>query len=421
MPEQVIFARSLCRGADVIPLVIPATPGSAILATAPTGVVQNVHLGWAVTGRSVRWWTGPWRSVLRTVAGGVKQQPAVEAGSPPAATLPRATAPEAPHRTLGLSDDAAIRAFELMLLARRLSERALKLSMQGRAPISIPCDGHEAAQVGSILALRPQDIVHPFYRSLAAALARGMTPRELLLDMFGRAQSPSSGGRQMPGHWSRPDLRMITASSSVGTQLPTAVGTALASKVRRADEVSIAYFGDGASSKADFHQALSFAALWKLPVIFFCENNQYAISVPFEQQSAVPSVADRARGYGLPGRSVDGMDLLAVYAATREAHERARRGDGPTLVEARVYRFSLHTSHVGTENYRSKEEIDAARQRDPMILFRRYLEETGVLSEGHLRHIREAVDRVVDEAVSSAEQAPAPDPTTACDHLFNSA
>ena len=351
---------------------------------------------------------------------GVATAPSVVERAPRAVQRAPAVVGPAPHPALGLNDATMLEQFELMLLARRLSERALKLSMQGRVPISIPADGHEAAQLGSVLALRPQDIVHPFYRGLPAALARGMSPRELFLDMFGRAESPSSGGRQMPGHWSRADLRMISPSSSVGTHLPTAVGTALASKVRGRDEVSIAYFGDGASSKADFHEALSFAAIWKLPVIFFCENNKYAISVPFELQSAVPRVADRARGYGLPGVSVDGMDLLAVYAATREAHERARRGEGPSLIEARVYRFSLHTSHVGTENYRSKEEIEAARRRDPLILLRRYLESHRLLSAGHYRELQEKVERIVDEAVASAERSPAPDPETACDHLFGS-
>ena len=248
-----------------------------------------------------------------------------------------------------------------------------------------------------------------------------MSPAELFLDLFGRAASPSSGGRQMPGHWSRPDLRLITPSSSVGTQLPTAVGTALASRVRRVDEISIAYFGDGASSKGDFHEALNFAGIWKLPVIFFCENNQYAISVPFERQSAVASVAERACAYGIPGVSVDGMDLLAVYRATKEAHERARRGEGPTLIEARVYRFSLHTSHVGTENHRAQEEIEAARQRDPLMLFRRYLEDHGLLSEGHLRELREQVERTVDEAVAFAERSPAPEAGTALRDLMQDA
>jgi 2-oxoisovalerate dehydrogenase E1 component subunit alpha len=338
----------------------------------------------------------------------------------PAAPLspPTAAAVVAPHRQLGLSDDALLAQYELMLLARRVSERALALSMQGRIAIAIPCDGHEAAQIGSVLALRPQDVVHPFYRSTAAALARGMSPREIFLDLFARAEAPSSGGRQMPGHWARQDLRLMTPSSSVGTQIVTAVGTALASRVRRADEVSIAYFGDGASSKGDFHESLNFAAIWKLPVIFFCENNQYAISVPFEKQSAVASVADRAAGYGMPGVSVDGMDLLAVYAATREAHERARAGGGPTLIEARVYRFSLHTSHVGTENYREPAEITAARQRDPLLLMRRYLEEQRLLDDGQQRELQERVEQTIDQAYTSAETAPPPAAADACRHLF---
>jgi 2-oxoisovalerate dehydrogenase E1 component subunit alpha len=327
-------------------------------------------------------------------------------------------AQEAPHRALGLSDQLLLRQYELMLLARRISEQTLSLALQGRIAIAIPCDGHEAAQVGSVLALRSQDLLHVYHRSLAVALARGLGPVDIFLEHFARAAGPCSGGRHMPGHWGSRELRMITPSSCVATQLPTAVGTALASKVRRLDEVSIVYFGDGATSKGDFHEALNFASVWQLPVIFFCENNNYAISVPFEKQSATPSVAARAAAYNLPGLSVDGMDLLAVYRATREAHQRARQGGGPTLIEARVYRFSLHTSQVGDERYREQAEIAAARSRDPLTVLQSYLERQTVLAEDSLRELRAQVERTVEEALWVAEASPLPDAATACQHVL---
>src|SRR4051812_14589803 len=248
-------------------------------------------------------------------------------------------APAQPGRwlALGISNEQALEMYRLLVLARRVSERMLTLSMQGKVAISIPADGHEAAQIGSILALRPTDIVYPFYRSLPAVLARGMSVREVVLDHLGKADGPSSGGRQMPGHWARPDLRLITGSSSVGTHIPHAAGSALATRIRGEEDVTIAYFGDGATSKGDFHEGLNFAAIHRLPVLFFCENNQYAISVRFAKQSAVASVAEGACAYNMPGISFDGMDVLEAYRVTREAAERARRGEGPSLVEARVY------------------------------------------------------------------------------------
>jgi 2-oxoisovalerate dehydrogenase E1 component alpha subunit len=222
----------------------------------------------------------------------------------------------------------------------------------------------------------------------------------------------------MPGHWSRPDLKLITGSSSVGTQVPHAVGSALASKIRGEDEVTAVYFGDGATSKGDFHEALNFAGIHSLPVLFICENNQYAISVPFSKQSAVRSAADRAAGYNMPGVSFDGMDVLEAYQVTREYAERARRGGGPALLEAQVYRFSLHTSHVGMENYRSKQEIEEQRRRDPLPRFQRELEEAGILDGAQAARVLDEANREVDEAIAFAEASPLPDPATARLHVY---
>lgn len=322
------------------------------------------------------------------------------------------------HLELGLTDSEAVQLYREMLLARKLSQRALLLSRQGRVDIAIPSDGHEAAQVGSIHALAPTDFVYLFYRSLPAALARGLRPWQLLCDAVGKARGPSSGGRNIPGHWASRELRLMSLSGSVATQIPNAVGTALASRVRGEREVTIVYFGDGGASKADFHEGLSFAGLYKLPVVFFCENNRYAISVPFSLQSAVPSVADRAPAYAMPGVSVDGMDVLEVYRVTREAVARARRGEGPTLVEAHVYRLSLHTSHVGVENYRSAEEIERARARDPLRVCRAYLEQAGLLDAAQAEAFARSAEREVDEAVERAEREPYPDPSEALHHVL---
>lgn len=296
-----------------------------------------------------------------------------------------------------------------MLTARRISERTLALAFQGRIALAVPAEGHEAAQVGAVSALEPIDHLYPFYRGVGAALTRGQTVREIMLDHFGRAESPNGAGRQMPCHWVDVERHLITNSSSVGTHIPHAVGTALAFKLRGEAAVAYASFGEGAVSKGDFHEGLNFAAIHRLPVVLVCENNRYAISVPFRLESPVPSVADRATGYGVTGVTVDGMDVLAVYRAVKDARERAVRGEGPTVIEARVYRYSLHTSHVGAEDYRSRAEIEVERTHDPLPLYRQYLVESGVATAEMLDQMLVDVDAEIDEAVECAEQARHPD------------
>ncbi len=236
------------------------------------------------------------------------------------------------HRQFGLSDADAIDMYYAMLVTRRISEQALKLAFQGAIDVSIPADGHEAAQIASMRALRPTDPAYLFYRSSPAAYARGMTAREILLEYFGRADGPSSGGKNLAGHWAKRELNLMSMSGSVATHIPHAVGSALAARLRGEDTVSVAYFGDGGSSKSDFHEGLNFAAVHQLAVVLFCENNGMAISVPFEKQSGVRSVADRAVGYALVGISVDGSDPLQVYRIMREAVDAARAGKGPALI-----------------------------------------------------------------------------------------
>src|SRR5919199_4501569 len=223
----------------------------------------------------------------------------------------------AARRASGLSDTDCLEIYYAMLVCRRLSEQALRLAFQGAIDVAIPSDGHEAAQVASMRAFRPSDHVYLFYRSVPAAYGRGMTAREIMLDYFGRADGPSSGGKNLPGHWSKGSLRLMSVSGSVATQIPHAAGSALAARIRGEDGVAVAYFGDGGSSKSDFHEGLNFAAVHALPLILFCENNGLAISVPFEKQAAVPRVADRAVGHAVVGISVDGADPLQVYRVMR--------------------------------------------------------------------------------------------------------
>ena len=331
---------------------------------------------------------------------------------------PAATAGSSRHAALGLSDADAVSLYRYMLLSRRVSERTMALTFQNRIPLAVQCDGHEAAQVGAAFALRPSDPLFAYYRGIGSALTRGYSVEALMLDHFARADAPSGGGRVMPCHWSDPSHHLFTNSSSVGTHIPHAVGTALASRLRGEPAVSVATFGEGAVSKGDFHEGVSFAAIHRLPVIFVCENNQYAISVPFAAESPVESVAQRAAAYDVPGAAVDGMDVLAVYQAVREARERAAAGAGPTLIEARVYRFGLHTSHVGMENYRQREEIERWRARDPVPGYRGYLGELGLLDDAGAARVRAEIDAEIDRAVEVAEAAARPDPATALRHTL---
>ena len=314
--------------------------------------------------------------------------------------------PSAVHRQFGLSDGDVLEMYYALLVTRRMSEQALKLAFQGSIDVSIPSDGHEAAQIASMRALRPSDPVYLFYRSLPAAYARGMSAREIFLDYFGAADGPSSGGKNLPGHWAKHALHLMSVSGSVATQIPHAVGSALAAKLRGEDSVSVAYFGDGGSSKSDFHEGLNFAAVHQLPVVLFCENNGVAISVPFEKQSPVRSVADRAVGYAVVGISVDGADPLQVYRVMREAVDGARAGKGPALIEARVTRLGQHTSQVGDD--RGPREVAAARRHDPIPRFARYLTHHGLLDETLDASLGRRADDEVDDAVRFAASAPGP-------------
>ncbi len=306
-----------------------------------------------------------------------------------------------PHRLLEM--------YRQMVLCRALDERVWMLNRQGKAAIVASAQGHEAAQIGSVHALRiGQDSFYIYYRDLAVLVALGLTPREIMLGFTAKAGEPLAGARQFPTHGASPRHRMINLSNVVGTQIPQAVGSALASKMRGEDAVTIVYFGDGASSVGDCHEAMNFAAVHSLPVIFLCENNGYAISVPLAQQMAVDSVASRAEGYGMPGIVVDGADITAVYEATSEAANRARSGKGPTIVETMVERYLPHTSDDDDSRYRLREDIEKARRRDPLRMLKEQLLANQLLSERDDEKVQRDAKREVDAATDYIDAAPYP-------------
>jgi 2-oxoisovalerate dehydrogenase E1 component alpha subunit len=331
----------------------------------------------------------------------------VGAGTITATVAPPSTGDgELPHATLR-------EMFGYVALARALDERIWQLNRAGKAPFVVSGQGHEACLVGAGFALdREMDFLFPYYRDLALCLVFGLTPLDIMLSVFAKADDPLSGSRQMPAHYGSAKHRIVSGSSVVATQIPQASGVAYAAKLRKTGQVTLVCFGEGATSEGDFHEACNFAGIHKLPVIFFCENNRYAISVPQSVQMALDNVADRAAGYGFPGIVVDGTDLLAVYRTVREAAERARRGEGPTLIEAKVYRFQPHTSDDDDRTYRSPDEVKAWKGHDPLALFEARLREVGALDDASLAEIRARVKREVDEATDAAEAAPFPDPAT---------
>lgn len=331
----------------------------------------------------------------------------------------RKTVSIAQHEALDLTPEQLLEMYEYMHLARACDERANILYRQGKIAFTVTGIGQEAAQIGATWALdRTQDYTIPYYRDTSVVLALGMTARELMLAEFGRAEDPNSGGRQMPKHWGAKHLNIITNSSPVATQIPHAAGLGLAIKLQKKSGVVWVSFGDGAVSRGDFHEGLNFAAIHKLPVILFCENNLYAISVPFEKQSPVPNVADRASAYGIPGIVVDGSDILETYRVTKEAVERARNGEGPTLIEAKTYRFDPHTTNDDDRKYRSPDEVEQWRQRDPIVLFEEYLLEHNIITKEKSEEIAAWAKQEAMEAAQYAEAAAPPNGPSALRNVY---
>lgn len=322
------------------------------------------------------------------------------------------------HELLGLSDAQAIEMYRMMLLARKFDERGILLQRSGKITFHISGIGQETAQVAAAFALdRERDYFLPYYRDYGFVLSVGLTVKDLLLASFAKAEDISSGGRQMPAHFGAKRHRIVTSSSPVTTQVPHAVGIALAAKMRKQDIVSFVTFGEGSSNQGDFHEGCNFAGVHKLPVIIMCENNQYAISVPFAKQSA-GRIADRALGYGFPGIRVDGTDPLEVYRVVKEARERAVAGEGPTLIEAFMYRLTPHSTTDNDMIYRSAEEVEENRKKDGLPRYRQYLIDCGLWSEEQDAALHKELQQHIHEATIYAEAAPYPLPEDTYTHVF---
>ena len=329
------------------------------------------------------------------------------------------TAREPRHAALGLDAEKLLTMYRQMMLARALDRRMWVLNRQGKAPFVISGQGHEAAQVGVAAALRPGvDWLAPYYRDLAFCLAMGLTARDFMLSVYARAEDPSSGGRQMPSHFGLRRARIVTTSSTVATQVLHAAGIAYAAKLRGLDEVVVTTLGEGSTSKGDWHEGLNFAGVHRLPFVCVVQDNDYAISVPHRLQMGVDSVAERARGYGMAGATVDGGDVLAMYEAAAAAVARARGGEGPTLIGAKVARFTSHSSDDDQRRYRPQEELEALLRRDPIERFRNYLMDEGLLTDEEDERVQQSCTAEVSEAVEAAEAASPPSPDDLGRHLF---
>jgi 2-oxoisovalerate dehydrogenase E1 component alpha subunit len=322
-------------------------------------------------------------------------------------------------RSVGLTDDDLVRMYKTVALARAVDERMWVLNRAGRIPFVISGQGHEGAQVGIAWPLDPKvDWFAPFYRSIATCLTFGMTARDILTAQYAKAIDRSSGGRQMPGHYGSIENHLVSLSSPVATQMLHAVGIALAAKIRGTGQVAMSSLGEGSANQGDVHEGLNFAGVHKLPFILVVENNGYAISVPVSKQLPVKDVAIRAAGYAMPGVVVDGSDVLECYKVAKVAVDRARNGEGGTLIEAKVIRLTAHSSDDQQTKYRDPEELAGLSSKDPVPKFRTQLQEAGVLTDEVLAKLEAEIKAEVDEATDYSENAADPDPRTAMKWVF---
>ncbi|HEY4491248.1 MAG TPA: pyruvate dehydrogenase (acetyl-transferring) E1 component subunit alpha [Acidobacteriota bacterium] len=310
-----------------------------------------------------------------------------------------------------------LRMYEHMLKLRLLDQRMLTLQRQGRIGFYGTATGEEAAVIGSAYALRAEDWIFPALRQGGAALMRGYPLVEYISQCMGNSRDQTKG-RQMPAHYCYRPANFVSWSSCIGTQIPHAVGAAWAMKLQRHPNVAIAYMGDGATSEGDFHVAMNFAGVFKVPVVFFCQNNQWSISVNIKQQTASESIAVKAEAYGFGGLQVDGNDVLAVYSATREAVEKARRGEGPGLIEAITYRMGAHSSSDDPKLYREESEVEEWRRKDPITRLLKYLQEHDYWSAQDEEALEERLNQEILDAVAEAEKIGPPPIETLFEDVF---
>ncbi len=313
-----------------------------------------------------------------------------------------------------IDDETLIEMYHDMRLARHFDQRAVSLQRQGRMGTYPPLSGQEAAQIGSAYALGSDDWVFPSYREHGVGLVRGLSIKRTLLYWMGDER----------GNEIDPDLNFFTVAVPIGTQVPHATGAAWAAKLKGDDRAFIVYFGDGATSEGDFHEGMNFAGVFDVPAIYFCNNNQWAISVPRERQTASETIAQKADAYGFDGVQVDGMDPLAVYQVTREAVEKAKNPGPndrrPTLIEAIQYRFGAHTTADDPSVYRSEDEVEEWKRRDPIPRLESYLRDRGILDDDLVEEMDERVQTEVADAIEAAESEIRPAPETMFENVYES-
>jgi pyruvate dehydrogenase E1 component alpha subunit len=308
-----------------------------------------------------------------------------------------------------LSDQTIQDLYRKMVLIRLADQKAVTLQRQGRLGTHAPLMGQEAAQVGSAYALEKEDWVFPSFREMGVLYMHGVPLKNIYLFLMGNEM----------GHKFPPHVKVFPPSIPVGTHPLHAVGAAWAAKIQKEKICTIAYFGDGATSEGDFHEAMNFAGVFQTPTLFFCQNNQYAISVPRQRQTASKTLAQKAGAYGFSGIQVDGNDLLAVYAATREARENAVAGMGPTMIEAVTYRFGPHTTSDDPTKYREEAELGKWKSLDPLLRLQRYLKGKNLWTETEEEKIKAEAETIVNQAIQEAEKNPLPQPEDMFRYTFS--
>ena len=320
----------------------------------------------------------------------------------------------------GLKNADLVDYYTRLVQVRSIDERIWALNRQGKVPIAASAQGHEAAQLGSLLAAEKDGdcFLFPYYRDLALKVAAGLTPAQTMMSFMGKAGDPYSNGRQFPLQGADLPNKIIQISNVVAAGLTQGVGYALGCRMAGEKTVVLVYFGDGATSQGETHEAMNFASIHKLPVIFICENNRYAISTPKTSQMAIEEFSDRASSYGFPGITVDGMDLVSCYEATREAITHAR-SQGPVLLEMLVERFMSHTTDDDDRRYRPEGEVERARERDPVITLARTLIDEKILTQKQVDAIAAAALKATDEATDIADASSPPDKSGLHDMVYS--
>lgn len=322
-------------------------------------------------------------------------------------------------KSANLSKEEIIEAYRAILRGRRLDERLWQLTRIGKTSFNISGQGAEVAQVAMVLACEPEkDYFLPYYRDMTACLVWGMSSKDIILGSFGKEDDPSSHGRQMPNHYGSKEHNIVSHSSTVSTQMPLATGVAYGALLENKDYIALTTTGEGSANQGEVHEAMNFAGVKKLPMIFVIENNEYAISVGTKEQYANKKMSDRAVGYGFSGITVDGSDFAETYLAFKKAVKDARDKKGPTLIEIMVSRLTSHSADDDHTVYRSKEELDTLKEKDPLLAFEKQLIDEGYLTKDEMLEIDKEIKAEINRATDEAEAMSDPTPESLYEQVY---